>query len=161
MTAMSCTYQPLPRARLVTAVGIVLLWLVALSTGGSTPWPVSLGALVVAAALTWLFGTRFAHTATVEGGEVAWKALLRRGRIPVSTMRRIRPAHFEKTMLVLEGPRGRGPFVAGGTGVAAFLDALRAERADLPVELGKWAGRLEAADRDKTTGPGSGGEGTH
>ena len=157
MTAMSHTYQPLPRARALVAVGTALVWLVALSTGGSAPLAVGLAALVAALALTWLFGTRFAHTVTLAGGEIAWRALLRRGRVPVAALRRVRPAHFEKTMLVLEGPNGRGPFVAGGRGLAAFVDALREARPDLPIELGKWAGRLEAADRDKTTpGPDQG-----
>jgi hypothetical protein len=149
MAAMSLTYQPLPRARLLVAVGTVLVWLVALSAGGSAPLPVALAALAAAVALTWLFGTRFAHTVTLSDGQLAWRALLRGGRLPVASLRRVRPAHFEKTMLVLEGPNGRGPFVAGGQGLAAFVDALRAERPDLAIELGRWAGRLEAADRDK------------
>jgi hypothetical protein len=151
MGTMSHTYQPLPRARALVAVGIVLVWLVALSAGGSAPLPAGLAALAAAVALTWLFGTRFAHTVTLSDGEIAWRALLRRGRLPVAAMRRVRPAHFEKTMLVLEGPNGRGPFVAGGRGLAGFVDALRATRPDLPVELGKWAGRLEAADRGKAS----------
>lgn len=147
------TYQPLPRARLLVATGIVLAWLVAFTAGGSADLAVGVAALVAAAALTWLFGTRFAHTVTVGvDGDLRWRSLLRRGRLDVATMRRVRPARFEKTMLVLEGPAGRGPFVAGGQGLAAFVDALRAARPDLPIELGRWAGRLETAEGDRSTG---------
>lgn len=152
MKAMSTTYRPLPRGRLLVTAGIILVWLVAFSAGGAAGLVAGTVALVAAVALTWLFGTRFAHTVTVDGTDLRWRGILRHGHLDVTTMRRVRPAHFEKTMLVLEGPRGRGPFVAGGTGLAAFVDALRAARPDLPVELGRWAGRLEALDRDTSTG---------
>lgn len=137
MTAMATTYQPLPRARILTLLGIVLVWLVALTAGGSAPFAIGALALAGAIGLTWLFGARFAHTVTLDGDLLIWRSLLRRGQVPLGALRRLRPTRFEKTMVVIEGPNGRGPFVAGGAGIEPLLEALRAARADLPVELGR------------------------
>lgn len=129
-------------------VGVLIPWGIAVPAVGSGHLILGPAMVAIAVVITWLFAVRMAHRVTVEpDGAVSWSSLLSGGSTSVTDLVRVRPARFERSMLVLEGAGGRGPFVIARPGLGALIAALRAAPGELPIDLGPWTDRLDRLER--------------
>lgn len=144
---MSVTYAPTPGGPRVLMLGVVLVWGIALSAVAAGQAPFAVVMAVAAAVITWLLVVRLAHEVVIEGDEIRWRTLAGAGSAPVAELVRVRPARFERSMLVVELGSGRGPVLMARPGLAAVVEALTAARPGLELDLGPWSDGLDRLER--------------
>lgn len=81
------------------------------------------------------FGLRFAYVAAIDGDILRWRSPLRRGTLPVSAIRRVRPSRLFSNIQVLETRSGRPALVWAVKGFVPFLEEAVTPTSDVPVHI--------------------------